>query len=93
MTSRIHAGSPFPRRLLWPGIPVAVVVGVSVHLVVANLIGAAAGQYAGFAVTIGCFTWFMMDHDRGTLRFNTAASIVAVTGGVLVLYALHLLPI
>lgn len=81
------------RRLLWPGIPLAVLLGPSSYLLLRDVIGSVIGEYAGFALTIAVTTWFAVEPDRDRPGLSMALSGAAGTLGVAILYAIRHLPV
>ena len=79
-------------RVLWPGIPAAVLLGLSVRFAFASLLGETTGDYLGFAATIACITWFLADRDRSTPGVHAALSVLAGAAGMLILSGVRHLP-
>lgn len=79
-------------RVLWPGIPTAVLLGLSVRFAFASLLGETTVDYLGFAITTACITWFLADRDRSAWGVNAALSALAGVIGVLILFGVRHLP-
>lgn len=84
--------SSVSRRLLWPGIPLAVLVGLSSDFLLRDVVGSGTADYAGFALAIAVVTWFVAEPDRDRRVLSIALCGAAGLVGVAVLYAVRQIP-
>lgn len=81
------------RRLLWPGIPLAVLLGLSSYFLLRDVVGSVIAEHAGFALTIAVTTWFAVEPDRDRPGLSMALTGAAGLLGVAILYAIRQVPV
>ncbi|HSK18779.1 MAG TPA: hypothetical protein VK912_06545 [Longimicrobiales bacterium] len=79
-------------RLLRPGIPLAVLVGLASNMLLRDVVGSVIADYAGFALTVAVVTWFVAEPERDRPGFSIALCAAAGLCSVAVLYAIRQIP-
>jgi len=79
-------------KLWWPGLPLAIALGVTLTVVTKPFLGADVGRYIGSFGTMATMGWFIAASAPGRTYSRSARAIAAVfagLGGIAVLLLLE----